>query len=113
MGATDAHDGRMQKGKTEATAQPTNNIRVRGLPFSGEEKSQMLINNCSGGTHTTQGRKNQGAEAPMLNLSYMFFLLATLGSPMLAIRVRLAGRGKGVEYMDKSQPQKPDALMSR
>jgi len=52
-GATDAHDGRMQKGKTEVIMQPTNDIRVRGLPFSGEEENQMLINNCSRGTHTT------------------------------------------------------------
>jgi len=60
MGATDAHDGRVLKGKTKATMQPMNDIGVRGLPFSGEEESQTLINNCSRGTHTTRGRKIKG-----------------------------------------------------
>jgi len=33
MGAMDAHDGKMQKGKTETITQPMNDIRVWSLPF--------------------------------------------------------------------------------
>jgi len=82
------------------TTQPTNDIRVWSLPFSGEEESLALINNHSRCTHTTGGRENQGAKAPMLNLSYTFFILVMLGGLMVAIRVRPVGRGKGIEYMD-------------
>jgi len=58
-------------------------------------------------------QRKSRAKAPKLNLPYTFFILVTLGGLMLVIEVRPVGRGKGVEYMDKSQPQKPDALMSR
>jgi len=70
-------------------------------------------------THTTRGRKNQGAKAPMLSLSYTFFILVMLGGLMVAIRVRPVGRGKEVEYTNIKNgrlipvTQKPDTLMSR
>jgi len=72
--------------------------RVWSLPFSGEEEGQALINNCSRWTHTTRSRKNQETKAPMLDLPYTFFILATLDSLMLVIRVRPVGRGKGIKY---------------
>ena len=118
-GTLDAHCGRMQERKTEVTTQPANIFRIRCLPFGEEEESQVLIDNRSRCAHTTWGREDQGTKAPMLNLPYTFFILASLGSFMLAIRIGPVGRGERVNIRTSKtvgwyrQPQKPNTLMSR
>jgi len=49
----DAHDGRLQKGKTKTVVKPTHHLTIGSFPHMGQEKSQTLIGHSGSGTHAT------------------------------------------------------------